>query len=179
MKWTVMMLFATLLSGCATTTPPPTVPHVDLPRYMGDWYVVGGILTSFEEGAHHAIENYRLDDKGRIQTTFTFRKDAFDGPLKKFTPVGFVHNRETFAEWRMQFIWPFKSPFLIIYLDPDYRATAISTHDRKHLWIMSRTPQMPDLYYQEILALARDQGFAMEKLVKVPQPGDAQAVSPE
>jgi len=130
-----MTMLGALVSGCATTSPPPpTVPYVDLPRFMGDWYVVGGILTSFEKGAHHAIENYRLDEKGRIQTTFTFRKDSFDGPLKKFTPVGFVHNKETFAEWRMQFIWPFKSPFLIIYLDPDYRATAISTHDRKYLW---------------------------------------------
>ena len=167
-----LTLVMSFVVGCATTLPPPpTVPKVDLPRFMGDWYVVGGILTFLEKGAHHAIESYRLDDQGRIQTTFTFRKDSFDGPLKKYTPVGFVYNHETFAEWRMQFIWPFKAPFLIIYLDPDYQATAISTHDRKYLWIMSRTPQMPEKYYNEIIALAREQGFALEKLVSVPQPG--------
>lgn len=163
-------LVSILSAGCATVTPPPTVPYVDLERFMGDWYVVGGLLTSFEKGAHHAIENYRLDEKGRIQTTFTFRKDSFDGPVKKFTPVGFVHNKETNAEWRMQFIWPFKAPFLIVYLDENYQATAIATDNRKYLWIMSRTPQMPGHLYDEIIALAREQGFAVDKIIKVPQP---------
>ena len=137
---------------------------------MGDWYVIGGWLTSFEKGAHHAIERYELDEYGRIQTTFTFRKDSFDGPVKTFRPVGFVHNKETNAEWRMQFIWPFRAPFLIIYLDEAYQATAIATDNRKYLWIMSRTPQMPARYYDEIIQLATDLGFDLEKIVSVPQP---------
>lgn len=168
------LLMATMLSilsaGCATVTPPPTVPNVDLERFMGDWYVVGGILTSFEKGAHHAIESYRLDEEGRIQTTFTFRKGGFDGPLKKFTPVGFVHDKESNAEWRMQFIWPFKAPFLIIYLDPDYQATAIATDNKKYLWIMSRTPQMPEHLYNQITSLVTELGFDTDKIVSVPQP---------
>jgi apolipoprotein D and lipocalin family protein len=28
-----------------------------------------------------------------------------------------VHNRETNAEWRMRFVWPFKAAYLIVYLD--------------------------------------------------------------
>lgn len=156
--------------GCATVTPPPTVPYVDLERFIGDWYVVGGLLTSFEKGAHHAIESYRLDDKGRIQTTFTFRKGGFDGPLKKFTPVGFVHDKKTNAEWRMQFIWPFRAPFLIIYLDEEYQATAIATDSKKYLWIMSRTPQMAERHYDAIIQLATELGFAVDQIVKVPQP---------
>ena len=159
-----------LAAGCSTVPPPPTVPKVDLERFMGDWYVVGGLLTFLEKGAHHAIESYRLDEEGRIQTTFTFRKDSFDGPLKKYTPVGFVHNKESNAEWRMQFIWPFKAPFLIIYLDENYQATAIATDNRKYLWIMSRTPQMPEHLYNDIVAMAAEQGFAVDKIVKVPQP---------
>jgi apolipoprotein D and lipocalin family protein len=171
MKKIYFLLMSSILSfGCATTNPPPTVPKVDLERFMGDWYVVGGILTFLEKGAHHAIESYRLDEEGRIQTTFTFRKDSFDGPLKKYTPVGFVHDKETNAEWRMQFIWPFKAPFLIIYLDDEYKATAIATDSKRYLWIMSRTPQMPEHLYNEIIALVTEQGFDVEKIVKVPQP---------
>jgi len=166
-------LLAATVSGCASIAPPPTVPYVDLDRFMGDWYVVGGLLTSFEKGAHHAIENYELDEKGRIQTTFTFHKDSFDGPVKTFTPVGFVHNKETNAEWRMQFLWPFRARYLIIYLDEEYQATAISSGNRKYLWIMSRTPQMPDRTYQEIIQLATDLEFAVDEIVTVPQPTPA------
>ncbi len=166
----IVCLLSLMTAGCATVTPPPTVPYVDLQRFMGDWYVVGGLLTSFEKGAHHAIERYELDDQGRIKTTFTFRKGGFDGPLKTYHPVGFVHNKETNAEWRMQFIWPFRAPFLIIYLDEDYQATAIATDNRKYLWIMSRTPQMPAPFYDDIIRLATDLGFAVDQIVTVPQP---------
>ncbi|HMP89365.1 MAG TPA: lipocalin family protein [Kiritimatiellia bacterium] len=156
--------------GCSTVKPPPTVEYVDLPRFMGDWYVVGGILTSFERDAYHAIENYQLDKKGNIPTTYTFRRGGFDGPLKTYRSKAFVHNKETFAEWRIQFIWPLKFPYLVIYLDEDYQATAISTDDKKYLWIMSRTPQMPERQYGEIMNLVTELGFDTNKIVSVPQP---------
>ena len=156
--------------GCATVKPPPTVAKVDLPRFMGDWYVVGGILTSFEKGAYHAIETYTLDEKGDIPTTYTFRKGAFDGPKKTFTNKAFVYDKETFAEWRIQFLWPFKFPYLVIYLDEDYQSTAISTDDKKYLWIMSRTPQMNPAHYAEIMALVGELGFDTNKIISVPQP---------
>jgi apolipoprotein D and lipocalin family protein len=166
----IVMSLLTLLTGCATVKPPPTVPKVDLNRFMGDWYVVGGILTSFEKDAYHAIETYTLDEKGNIPTTYTFRKGAFDGPKKTFTNKAFVHNKETFSEWRIQFLWPFKFPYLIIYLDPDYQSTAVATDDKKYLWIMSRTPQMNPVHYEEIMKLVTAQGFDTNKIIRVPQP---------
>ena len=59
-----------------------TVEQVDLERFMGPWYVIANIPTFVEKGAHNAVENYRLDDDGTIATTFTFRKDGFDGNEK-------------------------------------------------------------------------------------------------
>jgi apolipoprotein D and lipocalin family protein len=164
------MGFIAMLTGCSTVKPPPTVSKVDLPRFMGDWYVVGGILTPFEKGAYHAVETYTLDDQGDIPTTYTFHKGSFDGPKKTFTNKAFVHNRETFAEWRIQFLWPFRFPYLVIYLDEDYLSTAISTDDKKYLWIMSRTPQMNPRHFEEIMALVTDLGFDTNKIVSVPQP---------
>lgn len=161
-----------LVTGCATVKPPPTVEKVDLPRFMGDWHVISGIFTPFEKGAHNAIERYELDDKGRIQTTFTFNKGSFDGPLKKYPSVAFVHNQETFAEWRIQFFWPLKFPYLVIYLDEEYQATAVATDDRKYLWIMSRTPRIPESQYAEIMALVTELGFNTNKIVMVPHEGN-------
>jgi len=159
----------TMITGCATVNPPPTVEKVDLPRFMGDWYVISGIFTVFEKGAHNAIERYELDDKGRIQTTFTFNKDSLTGPLKSFPSVAFIHNKETFAEWRIQFFWPFRFPYLVIFLDEDYQATAVSTDDKKYLWIMSRTPQMPEPLYRTIMEKITELGFDTNKIVTVPQ----------
>lgn len=160
-----------LFTGCASLPPPPTVPKVDLPRFMGDWYVISGILTPFEKGAHNAVETYALDEKGRIPTTYTFRKGGFDGPEKTFNNIAFVHNRETFAEWRIQFFWPFRFPYLVIFLDPDYQLTAVGTDDRDYLWIMARTPQVPADRYAEVLQRVAELGFDTNRIVQVPQDG--------
>ncbi|HMO52595.1 MAG TPA: lipocalin family protein [Kiritimatiellia bacterium] len=171
MNHTLLLLVASLLLvGCATRNPPSTVSYVDLDRFMGDWYVIGGNLTWFERDAYHAIENYRLDEKGRIPTTFTFRRGGFDGPEKTYRSMAFVHDRESNAEWRIQFFWPVRFPYLVVYLDPDYQATAISTDDRKYLWIMSRTPQLREDLRLEIMQTLEEKGFDTSAFVTVPQP---------
>ena len=37
-----------------------TAPQVDLPRFMGDWYVIASIPTRFERNIYNAIERYDL-----------------------------------------------------------------------------------------------------------------------
>ena len=122
-----------------------------------------------EEGAHNGVESYRLTDQGVIETTYTFRDGSFDGPEKRFTPKGWVHDEVTNAEWRMQFLWPFKAAYLIVYLDQDYQKTIIGVPDRGNLWIMSREWQMSDADYQEMLDLAADLGYDTQKVRRVPQ----------
>lgn len=165
-----------ILTGCATNGMPPLEAmdrQVDLARFMGDWYVIGFIPISIpffsEEGAHNGVESYRLTDRGVIETTYTFREGSFDGPEKRFTPKGWVHDEATNAEWRMQFLWPFKSAYLIVYLDQDYQKTIIGVPERNNLWIMSRDPQMSDADYQEMLDYAASLGYDTEKVRRVPQ----------
>ena len=93
-----LLVLAMLLSGCGATLPPlKTVDHVDIPRFMGDWYVIACIPTFIEKGAYNAVESYRLDPDGTIATTFTLHKGAFDGPLKTYKPRGFIVDTTTNA----------------------------------------------------------------------------------
>lgn len=164
----VLILSALALGvGCATRPPPPTVERVDLPRFMGDWYVQGGIFTPFEKDVYNGVETYELDDKQRIQTTYTFNKGGFDGPEKVYRSVAFVHDHDTFAEWRIQFFWPFRFPYLVLYLAPDYSATAVGTDDYKYLWIMSREPDLPETEYRTIAEAMGGLGFDTSKFVRV------------
>lgn len=172
----VCVLFLALLNACATQQGPPLEAmdrKVDLERFMGDWYVIGFIPISIpffsEAGAHNGVESYRLTDDGVIETTYTFRDGGFDGPQKRFTPKGWVYDHDTNAEWRMQFVWPFKAAYLIVYLDEDYQKTIIGVPDRSNLWIMSRQPQMSDTEYQRMLGYAVDLGYDPAEVKRVPQ----------
>ncbi|MCK9309709.1 MAG: lipocalin family protein, partial [Candidatus Cloacimonetes bacterium] len=73
------------------------------------------------------------------------------------------------AEWRMQLLKPFWSPFLIVDLAEDYRYTAIGVPNRKFVWIMSRTPQMSESDYAGVIAKLQQEGYNTAKIVKMPQ----------
>lgn len=178
----IFVLAAFLLSGCQSVQHPPLtqVPKVDLPRFMGDWYVIASIPTFIEEDAYNAVESYRLASDGTIETTFTFRDGSFDGEPKTYTPRGFVLDRKSNAVWGMQFIWPFKADFRIVYLTPDYSQTVIARQKRDYVWIMARTPQIPERHYQRIVQFIADEGYDISRIRKVPQrwdslPGTVQA----
>lgn len=136
---------------------------------MGDWYVIAHIPTFLEEDAYNAVETYELAADGTIPTTFRFNKGGFDGPVKTMRPKGFVHNRETNAEWRMQFVWPFKAAYLITYLSDDYDTTIVGVPSRSYAWIMARTKSLPDEEYESLVGELKRQGHDISKLRKVPQ----------
>ncbi len=158
--------------GCAagpTGDPMPTVDRVDLNRFMGDWYVIANIPTFLERGAHNAVENYRLDDDGTIETTFTYRKGGFDGEQKKLTARGFVRDADSNALWGMQFIWPFKADYRVAYLDDAYSQTIIARQQRDYVWIMARSPSIDDASYARLVREVSQLGYDTNKLERVPQ----------
>ena len=160
---------AALLGGCAGPRPMETVDYVDLERFMGDWYVIANIPTFIEKGAHNAVESYRLDDDGTVATTFTFRKDSFDGELKTYRPRGFIRDTESNAVWGMQFIWPIKADYRIIYLDSDYRVTVIGHEKRDYVWLMAREPFLPRAEFERAEDAIREAGYDTTLLQRVPQ----------
>ena len=165
----VILVLVAAMAGCQSPQPIATVPAVDIERFMGDWYVIASIPTAFEKNAFNALENYRLDTDGTVMTTFTYNKGAFDGPLKTYKARGFVRAEGANAVWGMQFIWPFKAEYRIIFLTPDYTQTVIGRSKRDYVWVMARTPTIPEEDFDRILALLIDVGYDVERLQRVPQ----------
>ena len=136
---------------------------------MGDWYVIAHLPVFIEKNAHNAVENYALRADGAIATTFTFNAGAPGGPRRAYHPVGYVRNRATNAEWGMQFIWPFKATYLIVYLDDAYETTIISVPDRRYAWVMARTPEISAEHYAAMVHILRETGHDLTRLRRVPQ----------
>lgn len=174
----LLVALAALLAGCKSWTggssegerePLRAIDRkVDLGRFMGDWYVIAHIPAFIEDEAHNAVESYRLAEDGTIATTYVFNSGSLEGPLKTYRPTGFVHNRETNAEWRMQFVWPFKSAYLIAYLDEGYQTTIIGVPDRDLAWIMARSKTLPEARYHELVKWLADNGHDVSRLRRVP-----------
>jgi len=155
-------------------TPDPdgdlaAVPFVDIDRFMGDWFVIAAIPTRTESEAFNAVESYSLNDDGSIATVYAFRKGGFEGKLKRYTPTGFIADSRSNAVWTMQFIWPFRWDYRVIYLTRDYRHTIIGRQARDYVWIMSREPTVSDSDYKEMVAFLGAVGYRTDRLRRVPQ----------
>lgn len=171
MKNILLLSLTMFLSACGSQNVKPinTVDYVDLDKFMGDWYVIANIPTFIETDAYNAIETYAMNDDGTIATTFTFHDSAPDGELKKYEPTGFIVDEKSNALWDMQFIWPFKAEYRVIYLDEEYETTIIGRTKRDYVWLMSRQSSIDDDSYASLLAYIEAQGYDVSKVQKVPQ----------
>lgn len=156
-------------AGCRGHAPLASVEHVDLQRFMGDWYVIAHVPSRPERDAVNAIESYRLADDGTIETTFRYRDGSSDAPLKTMRPRGFVRPDTGNAVWGMQFVWPIRAEYVIAYIDAAYERTIVARTARDYAWIMARTPAIPDADYARLVARLEQLGYAASRIRRVPQ----------
>jgi apolipoprotein D and lipocalin family protein len=172
----LLVVAATTAAGVAFARrgddrPIPTVAHVDLDRYVGDWYVIAHIPSRPEREAWDAVESYARRPDGAIATTFTFRRGSFDAPVQTMTPVGFVREGTGNAVWGMRFVWPIQAEYRIAWLDAAYTQVVVVRNARDYAWIMARTPTIPEADYAAHVERLRAMGYDVGKVRKVPQRG--------
>ncbi len=164
------MICSFLLVSCQSAkNPPPTTSFDDLESFMGTWYVVGYTPILVDGKAHNATEHYYLKPDGSIQATYQFRKGSLDGPLKTFRPTASLYNHETNAEWRIQFVWPFKAAYLILHYDEALGETIVGHPNRKYAWIMLREPEYEEATYERLLSQLVELGYKGKLIQRLPQ----------
>jgi apolipoprotein D and lipocalin family protein len=153
-------------TGCSSTgrKDMETVHYVDLERFMGDWYVLAVIPTFVERDAYNPVESYKLNANGTIDTTFRFKKGLAGAP-RELKATGFVRDTDSNAVWGMQFVWPFKADYRIVYLDSDYQHTVIARQQRDYVWIMGREPAVNPEKLEAMIDFAVGLGYEESKIV--------------
>lgn len=149
--------------------PLPRAEAVNLPQFMGKWYVIAQIAPGTVGESYNGEELYMLTEDKEIDTVYSYRKGGFDGDLKRSNTTGFVVDGTGNAEWGMQIMWPIKLEYVISYLDDDYQTTIIARSKRDYVWLMSRTPQIDDEDYADLVVRIENLGYDVSKLRKEPQ----------
>ena len=163
--------FAIAGTACHASELPPIQPvaHVDLPRFMGKWYVIATIPTRFEKHAYNAVETYTLQPNGNIDTQFHYRNGGFDKPVKAINSTGFVKAGSGNAVWGVQVFWPIKAQYIVAYLKDDYSQTIVARDARDYTWIMARTPTVSPADYDALITRVIQMGYSASDIRKVPQ----------
>jgi apolipoprotein D and lipocalin family protein len=156
--------------GCGAFYPPlDVVDKVDLDRYSGRWYEIARYPNSFERGCVGVTADYTPRANGRITVVNTCFESSLDGPSREIRGSARVADKTTNAKLKVTFFWPFEADYWIIDLDEDYQYAVVGEPSRSFLWILSRTPQMDEILYEDIVATLPDKLYDPERLLLVPQ----------
>jgi apolipoprotein D and lipocalin family protein len=157
---------AACLACCCTsvhaTAPVESVANVDLARYVGKWYEIASFPMYFQRNClGDTTAQYARTTDGAISVVNRCRtKSGFDEARGKASVVAGSGN----ARLKVSFFWPFRADYWVIGLDKDYRWAVVGNPNRKYLWVLSRTPQLPRELLDEALKSAKSQGFDLTKL---------------
>jgi apolipoprotein D and lipocalin family protein len=142
------------------------VPHVELEKYLGKWYEIAHLPAKFQEGCDETTATYTLLKDGNISVLNQCIKN---GKMKQAKGKAKIVDKDSNAKLKVTFFWPFYGDYWIIKLGDEYDYSVVGTPDRKYLWILSRTPQMNDKLYSQLLEYAKSKGFDVNKVIKTLQ----------
>jgi len=139
------------------------VPRVELEKYLGKWYEIAHLPARFQEGCSDTTATYTLSKDGSISVLNECMKN---GKVKKAKGKAKVVDKSSGAKLKVTFFRPFYGDYWIIKLGNDYDYAVVGTPNRKYLWILSRTPQMDDNLFSQLIEFVKSKGFNVENLIR-------------
>lgn len=168
-----VVVLGLILGGMKSAEPPKTVEALDVSRYMGRWYALAHIPTSFERGcAKGTTATYTLLPNGQIEVL----NECFDAKGRKKVVRGraWIPNPNEPAKLKVSFvnlfgIWLFAGDYWVIELAPDYSYAVVGHPQRKYGWILSRTPTVDEATWTKIRNALEREGYRWEQFVLIDQ----------
>lgn len=165
----MLLLCGLCVPFCACTGDPNVnnvpVSEFSLERYLGTWYELARFDHSFESGLSACTAHYSLNADGTIKVLNSGLKN--DGKTK--VSEGKAKTTETTGMLRVSFFGPFYSDYRVLMVSPDYTFALVGSGSDDYLWILSRTPELPDSDKQMLLQEALRRGYNINDLIWVDQ----------
>jgi apolipoprotein D and lipocalin family protein len=114
--------------------------------------------------------NYTLRSDGSIKVVNRCRKAS--GEFTTATGKAKIVDKQTNAKLKVSFFWPFYGKYWILDLGADYEYAVVGEPGRDYLWILSRSPQMDEKLYQQLLAKMQARGFDTTRMQKTSHPAN-------
>jgi apolipoprotein D and lipocalin family protein len=166
---TLLLVLGLLLAACGGTPERAAqpLPTIDLPRFMGTWYVVARIPNVLERGHMASRDVYTLRPDGRIDVHYVYRNGP-DEPEKVLDIVATVLPNTGNREWRMRFFRIVPTRQRILEVAPDGSWAILDSPGRELAWIFARRPEMDDAQYLALRERMQAHGIDTDKVWRVP-----------
>lgn len=153
--------------GCVTKPSHiKPITNFEAKKYVGKWYEIARLDHSFEKGKTDVYAEYSLKPNGDIQVVNSgVRSKTGKRGYSKFV-AKFVHH-PTIGYLKLYFFGPFYGVYVVFQVDDAYEYAYVAGNDTNYLWLLARTPSVPESVKQDFVAKAHALGFDTEKLIWV------------
>ena len=164
------LLFLSVLSkGQNSMIDKTVVQELDIQRYLGKWYEISRYDHRFERGLAGVTASYSYREDGKLKVVNTGYKDTVDGKKSEAIGKAKIPNPSIPSKLKVSFFWFFYGDYFVLELDNNYQWAVIGSTSDIYLWILSRTPQMDESLYNDLLDRLTNRGYDVNKLMRVEQ----------
>lgn len=150
------------------------VDNLDISKYSGTWYEIARMDSRFEKNLVNVTATYTVKDDGNIEVK-NRGYDTIDNKWNDIVGKAKLANEEKPSMLKVSFFGPFYAGYNVIALDQeDYSYALVCGSNKDYLWVLARDSKFSSIKIQELIAKAKKLGFETDKLVMVPQEGDAE-----
>lgn len=142
-----------------------TISSLDLKSIMGTWYEIARFDHRFERGMDQVTATYTLLSDGGVEVK---NRGVRNG--EEHISIGHAKTTDNPGQLRVSFFWKFYSDYNILAMASDGSWLIVGSRSPKYLWILSRTPSLPEKTLEYVVALAAQRGYNTKKLIYVKQP---------
>lgn len=159
------------LAACASRgevadTPQTQREAIDLPAFMGTWYVVARIPNVIERGHMSGRLDYTLEEADRVGITYNYRTGPRE-PWKQMRINGAVQAGTGGRDWRVRFFRLVPNTQRILEIDPQGQWALLDSPGRDLAWIFARSPELDETTYRALRERLRAHGIDTDKVWRV------------
>ena len=169
----VACMVALGVSAC-DDNPPLDVANVDLGRFQGKWYEIAKLPRATESGCEATTATYKLKPDGKMDLQSECK---VDGVTRRMIAEAIVSDPETPGKLSLD-IGGFYGDYWILEVGKDYEYAVVGHPTRSYLWILSRSPALPQENLTTILDGARKRQFDVSRLEYTVQNGETTSSDP-
>lgn len=173
-KNTLVIMVLLIISGLGSlnfftqkkSTPLEVVKNFDITKYLGTWYEIARFDYKWEKNLDQVTATYSKRDDGKIKVQNQGHNSKTGNWEESIGKAKFAQE-QTIGALKVSFFGPFYVDYKVILLDDDYRYALVTGESKDYLWLLSRTPTIPEEIREQYVTFAEKHGFDTSKLIWV------------
>lgn len=143
--------------------PEPAKP-VELKRYLGKWFELARYEASFQKDCDAVTADYSLRSDGDIRVINTCHEGGPTGPARAAEAVAKLAEGSNGSKLKVSFFGPFFGDYWVLDHAADYSWSIVGEPSGKYLWILSRSPNVGQRKYDDLVKRAANLGYDVSML---------------